>query len=154
MMKLDYGLNILHVPYRGSAPAITALLAGEIQLFTDASTTILPHIQSGKARAIAVLTPKRIKPLPDVPTTAEQGYAKLQTDFWLGVVAPGGTPPAIIKKLNTALREALTAPQTRAQLANYGAEVAIDTPEEFGKMLARELTLWTGVAKAAHLQME
>jgi len=154
MMKLDYHLNILHVPYRGSAPAITALLAGEIQLFTDSSTTILPHINSGKARPIAVLTKKRIKPLPDVPTTAEQGYPKLQNDFWLGVVAPGGTPPAIIKKLNAALRDALTAPQTRTQLANYGADVAIDTPEEFGKMLAKELALWTDVAKAAHLQME
>jgi tripartite-type tricarboxylate transporter receptor subunit TctC len=154
MMKLDYHLNILHVPYRGSAPAITALLGGEIQLFTDSSTTILPHIQSGKARPIAVLTKERIKPLPDVPTTAEQGYPKLQNDFWLGVVAPGGTPPAIIKKLNAALREALTAPRTRAQLANYGADVAIDTPEEFGKMLAKELALWTAVAKAAHLQME
>lgn len=154
LFKLENKLNILHVPYRGSAPAITALLGGEIQMFTDSSTTILPHIRSGKARPIAVLTKERIKPLPDVPTTAEQGQPKMQMNFWLGVVAPHDTPKAIVDKLNSALRDALNQPQARTQLGNYGADVAIGTPAEFGEMLHEELTMWTGVAKAAHLQMD
>ena len=154
LFKLETGVNIVHVPYRGSAPAITALVAGEIQMFFDTSTTILPHIQSGKARALAVTTPKRHKSLPELPTMAEAGFPKIQSTFWLGVAAPGGTPPDIIDKLNAALRESLAPPETRARLANLGADIKIGTPAEFGKMLAEELALWTAVAKAANLQMD
>jgi len=154
LFKLETGVNIVHVPYRGSAPAITALLAGEIQMFFDSPTTILPHIQSGKARPIAVTTPKRHWIVPDVPTMVEVGFPKFQSTFWLGVAAPGGTPPAIVDKLNAAFRESLAPPETRNRLKSLGADVEIGTPEEFRKMLADELALWTGVAKAANLQMD
>jgi tripartite-type tricarboxylate transporter receptor subunit TctC len=154
LLKLETGANIVHVPYRGTAPGLNALVAGEIQMFFDTSLTILPHIQSGKARALAVTTPKRHKSMPDLPTMAEAGYPKIQSTFWLGVAAPGGTPPDIVNKLNAALRESLEPPETRARLANLGADVEIGTPAEFTKMLAEELALWTGVAKAANLQMD
>ena len=154
MFNLDTGANIQHVPYRGSAPAITALLAGEIQTFTDASTTILPHILGGKARPLAVTTATRAKSLPDIPTMAEAGFPKMQRFFWLGVVAPGGTPPEIIDKLNAAFHESLRPPETRQRLANLGADVAIGTPEDFRKMLADELAMWTAVARAARIQVE
>ncbi len=154
LLKLETGVRIVHVPYRGSAPAITALIAGEIQMFFDSPTTILPHIQSGSARPIAVTTAKRHWIMPELPTMAEAGFPKIQSTFWLGVVAPGGTPPAIIDKLNTAFRQSLAAPETRDRLKALGADVEIDTPEEFRKMLAEELALWTGVAKAANLQMD
>jgi tripartite-type tricarboxylate transporter receptor subunit TctC len=154
MLNFDTGAKFQHVPYRGSAPAITALLAGEIQTFTDSSTTIFPHIQSGKARPIAVTTATRIKSLPDTPTVAEAGFPRMQRYFWLGVVAPGGTPPAIIDKLNAALRESMAPADTRQRLANLGADVAIGTPEEFRKMLADELAFWTAVAKSANIQVE
>ncbi len=154
MMNFDTGAKFQHVPYRGSAPAITALLAGEIQTFTDSSTTIFPHIQSGKARPIAVTTATRVPSLPDTPTVAEAGFPRMQRFFWLGVVAPGGTPPAIIDKLNTAFRESLAPAETRQRLAHLGADVAIGTPEEFRKMLADELAFWTAVAKAANIQVD
>jgi tripartite-type tricarboxylate transporter receptor subunit TctC len=154
MMNFDTGAKFQHVPYRGSAPAITALLAGEIQTFTDASTTIFPHIQSGKARPIAVTTATRVASLPDIPTVAEAGFPRMQRYFWLGVVAPGGTPPAIIDKLNAALRESMAPAETRQRLANLGADVAIGTPEEFRKMLADELAFWTVVAKSANIQVD
>jgi tripartite-type tricarboxylate transporter receptor subunit TctC len=154
LFKLETGVNIVHVPYRGSAPAITALLAGEIQMFFDSPTTILPHIQSGNARPIAVTTPKRHWSVPELPTMAEAGLPKIQSTFWLGVVVPGGTPPAIVDKLNAAFRESLAPQETRNRLKNLGADVEIGTPAEFTKMLAEELALWTGVAKAANLQMD
>jgi tripartite-type tricarboxylate transporter receptor subunit TctC len=154
LLKLETGIKVVHVPYRGSAPAITALIAGEIQMFFDSPTTILPHIESGKARPIAVTTRKRHWIVPDLPTMAEAGYPKIESTFWLGVAAPGGTPPAIVDKLNAAFRESLAPKETRDRLAKLGADVAIGTPTEFGKMLADELALWTGVAKAADLQMD
>jgi len=89
-----------------------------------------------------------------VPTTPEAGFPKLQAPFWLGVVAPAGTPPAIIDNLNAALRESLAPPQTRHLLANLGAEIKIGTPAEFGKLLADELAQWTAIAKAANIRVE
>jgi tripartite-type tricarboxylate transporter receptor subunit TctC len=92
--------------------------------------------------------------LPDVPTTAEAGYPKLSSPFWLGVVAPAGTPPAIIAKLNGAFRETLGAPETRERLANFGAEAKIGTPEAFGKLIANELALVAGVVRDANITVE
>ena len=154
LFKLETGANIVHVPYRGSAPAIIALVAGEIQMFFDSTLTILPPIQSGKARPLAVTTSRRHKSFPELPTMAEAGFPKIQSTFWLGVAAPGGTPPAIVDKLNAAFRETLASPEMRERLAHLSADIAIGTPAEFGKMLAEELALWTGVAKAANLQMD
>jgi tripartite-type tricarboxylate transporter receptor subunit TctC len=154
MFNFEAGARFQHVPYRGTAPAITALLAGEVQTITDPSTTILPHIQGGKGRPLAVTTATRSKSLPDVPTMSEAGYPNMQRYFWLGVVAPGGTPPEIVNKLNDAFRQTLAAPDTAARLAHLGADVAIGTPEEFRKMLADELALWTRIAKAANIQVD
>jgi tripartite-type tricarboxylate transporter receptor subunit TctC len=154
MFKLHAGVNVVHVPYRGSAPMLAAILAGEVQVISDTSTTSLPHIQAGKLRPIAVPLAERFDKLPDVPTTAEVGFPKLRAPFWLGVVAPAGTPAAIVDKLNAALRESMAPPETRQRLANLGAEIRIGTPAAFGKMLAEELAQWTAVAKAANIRVE
>jgi tripartite-type tricarboxylate transporter receptor subunit TctC len=154
MFKLEAGVNIVHVPYRGTAPMLAAIVAGEVQIAADPSTTSLPHIQSGKLRPLAIAGAERFSKLPDVPTTREAGYPKLQAPFWLGVVAPAGTPPEIINKLNAAFRDSLALPETRARLANLGAEIKIGTPAEFGKMLADELAQWTAVVKAAKIKVE
>ena len=154
LFKLEAGIKMTHVPYRGTAPMLTALLTGEVQLVIDPTTTSLVHIQSGKIRPLAIAGPTRTPALPDVPTTAEAGYPKLSSPFWLGVVAPAGTPPAIVAKLNAAFREALGAPETRDRLANFGAEAKIGTPEEFGKLIANELALWQGVVRDANITVE
>jgi tripartite-type tricarboxylate transporter receptor subunit TctC len=134
LFKLETGANFVHVPYRGTAPMLAALLAGEIQ--------------------IAVTMVARSAKLPDVPTTAEAGYPKLVAPFWLGVVAPAGTPADVVDKLNAAFRESLNDPATRARLDALGADVKIGTPREFGELLADEYALWAAVVKAANVKVE
>jgi len=154
LFRLEAGVNIVHVPYRGTAPMLAAVIAGEVQIVADPSTTSLPHVQSGQLRPLAVAGAERHPKLPDVPTTPEAGYPKLQAPFWLGVVAPAGTPREIINKLNAAFRDSLAQPETRARLATLGAEIKIGTPAEFGKMLADELAQWSAVVKAANIKVE
>jgi tripartite-type tricarboxylate transporter receptor subunit TctC len=153
MFKLEAGVNILHVPYRGTAPMLSAALAGEVQVIADPSTTSLPHIQAGKLRAIAIAGNVRSPKLPDVPTVVEAGFPKLQSPFWLGVVAPAGTPQEIVDKLNNAFRESLKPAATQELLAKLGADIKIGTPDDFRKMLAHELALWTGVVNDAHIKV-
>jgi tripartite-type tricarboxylate transporter receptor subunit TctC len=154
LFKLEAGVDIVHVPYRGTAPMLAAIVAGEVQIVADPTTTSLPHIQSGKLRPLAIAGAERSAKLPGVPSTPEAGYPKLQAPFWLGVVAPAGTPPAIIDKLNAAFRDSLAPPETRARLASLGAEIKLGTPAEFGKLLADELARWTAVVKAANIKVE
>jgi tripartite-type tricarboxylate transporter receptor subunit TctC len=152
LFKLEAGVNIVHVPYRGTAPMLAAIVAGEVQIVADPMTTVLPHIQSGRLRAIAIAGATRTPKLPDIPTVIEAGFPKLQSPFWLGVVAPAGTPPEIINKLNAAFRESLSPPETRARLDALGAEIKIGKPAEFEKMLANELAQWTAIVKAANIK--
>ncbi len=154
LFKIEAGVNIVHVPYRGTAPMLAAIVAGEVQVVADPMTTSFPHIQSGKLRPIAVTVANRSPKMPDVPTVIEAGFPKLESSFWLGVVAPAGTPPAIVDKLNAAFRESLAPAETRALLDKVGGEVKIGTPAEFGKMLADELAKWTAVVKDAKIKVE
>ena len=154
MLKLDHGVNILHVPYRGTAPLLLALVAGQVQVAIDPTTTSLPHVLSGKLRPIAVTSTGRFAKLPNVPNVVEAGFPRLQNTFWLGVVAPAGTPAAIVDKLNAAFRDALAQPVARERLANLGAEITVSTPAEFGKFLADELALWSDVVKKADIKVK
>jgi tripartite-type tricarboxylate transporter receptor subunit TctC len=154
LFKLDAGINVVHVPYRGTAPMLAGILAGEVQAVADPSTTVLPHIQADKLRAIAIAGKVRHPKLPDVPTVVEAGYPRLQSPFWLGVVAPAGTPQDVVARLNDAFRQALAVPETKARLETLGAESKIGTPEDFRKMLADEFALWAGVVKAANIKAE
>jgi len=154
LLKIEAGVDIVHVPYRGTAPMLTALMAGEIQMAMDPTMTILPLIEAGRVRAIAVTTPGRSPKMPDVPTTIEAGYPKLISVYWLGVVAPAGTPEAIIAKLNAAFRDSLDSPETRARLSSLSADVKTGSPAEFGKLIADELAMWSNVARATGIRME
>jgi tripartite-type tricarboxylate transporter receptor subunit TctC len=154
MFKLEANVNILHVPYRGTAPMLNAILANEVQLIADPATTSLPYIQDGKIRAIAIAGDTRDPKLPDVPTVGEEGFPKLLSPFWLAVVAPAGTPNDVIAKLNGAFRQALAAPETRAKLDVLDAESKVGSPEDLDKMLAAERARWGEVVKAANIKME
>ena len=154
MFKLETGVNILNVPYRGTGPLLNAILANEVQIILDPATTSLPYIQAGKLRPIAITSTVRDPILPNVPTVIEAGFPKLQITFWLAVVAPAGTPRPIIDKLNGAFRQALAAPETRARLAALGAEDKVGTPEDLDKMLNAERADWVAVVKAAHIKIE
>jgi tripartite-type tricarboxylate transporter receptor subunit TctC len=154
LFKLETGANIVHVPYRGTAPMLAAIVAGQVQIVVDPTTTALPQVEAGKLRALAVTSKERFAKLPEVPTVAEAGFPQLENTFWLGVVAPTGTPSEIVGKLNTAFHESLKPAETRARLANLGAEIKVGTPAEFGKVLADELAKWTAVVKAANIKVE
>jgi len=154
LFNLEAGVSIAHVPYRGTAPMLTAIVAGEVQVVIDPMTTSLPHLEAGAVRPIAIAGPTRAPQLPNVPTTGEQGFPDIDSPFWLGVVVPAGTPPDIIARLNAAFRDSLAAPEVRTRLAALGADIKIGTPEEFGAMLAKERALWVRVAKQAHISAE
>src|SRR5258708_15826403 len=112
MFKLETGVNIVHVPYRGTAPLLAAAVAGEVQMLADPATSSLPHIQSGNLRVLAIAGAERFSKLPDVPTTPEAGYPKLQAPFWLGVVAPAGTPAPLLHTPYSAFPASLAQPHT------------------------------------------
>jgi len=131
-------VKLVHVPYRGAAPAITDLLGGQVTaMFADAPV-LIPHIQSGKLKAIGVAAAARNPMLPDVPTLGEQGYAGTVVDNWYGLLAPAKTPPEIVAKLNQAVRTALTDPVLRDKLVKLGAVPVGSSPEEFAKFLKEE----------------
>lgn len=154
MFRLEAGINMLHVPYRGTGPLLNAILAGEVNIMADPSTTSLPYVQADKIRAIAIAGNDRDPKLPDVPTTVQAGFPNLISPFWLAVVAPAGTPHDVIDKLNDAFRQALAVPETRDRLAALGAEIKIGSPQDLDKMLSAERARWTPVVHEAHIKME
>jgi len=141
------GVNMVHVPYRGAGPALTDMLAGQVQVMFDNMPSSIGHIRGGRLRALAVTTAVREKTLPDVPTVAETvpGY---EASAWFGMAVPKGTPRPIIDKLNKTVNEALADPGVQAKLAELGGTLIPGTPEDFGKVIASETDKWAKVVKA------
>jgi tripartite-type tricarboxylate transporter receptor subunit TctC len=154
MFKRQAGVDITHVPYKGGAPATVDLLAGQVQVFCPGLPPVLPHIKSGKLRALTITMPKRTPYLPDVPTAAEQGHAALDVNSWVGLLAPAKTPPAIIDKLHNAVTRIMATPEMKTQVVNNGADPMAMGPAEFGRFLQNESAKWAQVAKAANLRIE
>ena len=148
------GVELLHVPYKGGGPAATALLSGEIDMMFEQTYAALPSIQAGKVRALAVTSEKRLPSLPDVPTMVELGYSPVVVSNWLGVVAPKGTPAAVVRQLNEAYNKALAMPEMREKIAGPGNVVGGGTPEEFGALIASETKRWAALIKAKGIKME
>jgi len=153
LFKMMTGVNLLHVPYRGSAPALTDMISGQVHLMFDNMPPSLPHIQAGKLRALAVTTAVRSEALPDVPTVAETvpGY---EASAYYGMSAPKGTPPEIIEKLNKEINAALADPKIKARLAELGGMLIPGTPADFGKLVADETDKWAKVIKAGGVTLE
>jgi tripartite-type tricarboxylate transporter receptor subunit TctC len=154
LFKMMTGVQLTHVPYRGSAPALTDMISGQVQVMFDNMPSSMSHIQAGKLRALAVTTAKRSPALPDVPTVGETvpGY---EASAWFGMGAPKGTPRAIIEKLNKGVNAALVDPKVKARLAELGGDTLLPgTPEDFGKVIAEETDKWAKVVKAAGVTME
>lgn len=152
LFKSMTGIDIVHVPYRGSAPALTDMLTGQVQVMFDNLPTSIEHIRSGRLRALAVTVGKRWPALPDVPTVGETvpGY---ETTLWYGIVAPKGTPPAIIDKLNGAINAALADPKLVARLADLGGLPMPTTPAGLGKLIADDTEKWAKVIKTAGVKI-
>ncbi len=134
--------DMLHIPYKGSGPALADLLGGQINYMFDSITSAKPHIQSGKLRALGVTTAKRSAALPDVPTLAEAGLPGYEVSPWFAVFMPAGTPPAVVNKLSAALRDAMKQPDVVARFDSIGAEPVGSTPNDLAKHLARESDRW------------
>jgi len=153
-LQLVSDIKLTHVPYRGAAPAITDLLAGQVQVMFNNPSVVLAHIASGKLRALGVTSDTRFAPLPDVATFIEQGYPRLSATEWLGLLAPTGTPEPIIRKLNTAVNQAMQAPEARRSLQKLGVETKAVTPQEFKTFMAAETRKWEQVVAEAGVKGE
>lgn len=150
--KLQTGVSILHIPYRGTVPAVTDLMGGQIQLLFTGAPAVLGQIKSGQLRALAVSSPERIAALPEVPTVAELGYKDFEADQWYGVVAPAGTPREIVLKLNAQINRALDSAELKTRLSNEGAIATPTTPEAFGQLIVREIARWKPVIQSGRVK--
>jgi tripartite-type tricarboxylate transporter receptor subunit TctC len=145
LFKTLTGTSITHVPYKGSGPAVTDLLGGQVQVMFDSS--VVPHVKSGKLKALAVTSTKRSAALPDVPTMAEAGLPGYESTAWFGILAPAGTPEPIIKKLHEDLVAVLKDPATQAWMKQQGFEAIGDTPQQFASYIRKETDKWAKVVK-------
>jgi tripartite-type tricarboxylate transporter receptor subunit TctC len=154
MLKVMAGVDIVHVPYRGAGRSVTDVVAGQVQMIFETTAILLPHIQSGKLRALAVAAEARSPLLPWVPTTAENGYPKLTASFWSGVLAPAGTPAAIVAKLNGAINEILKSKEAQDGLARLSAEARIGSPQDFAAFIASETPRWAAIANETGVKVD
>ena len=154
MFKLRTGANMVHVPYRGAAPAAIDLSAGRVDFFFVSYSSLLPFLQGGKVRAIAVTSPQRLPVLPDAPTMTEAGFAGIALDVWFGLVAPAGTSDAVIDKLNAAFVRAVRDPDVVKQMTQQGAEPVATTPAEFAAFIASETERFGKVVRAVGAKAE
>lgn len=154
MFKMQTHLNMLHVPYRGSAPAVTDLLGGQVQSMFDNTPSALPHVQGGRLRAIAITSAKRSPLLPDVPTVAESGFPGFDVQSWFGLAAPAGTPKPVIDRLNAELNKVLAAPELRQRFQDLAASPEPGTPEQMRSFAAAETQRWREVVQTSGAKAE
>ena len=147
LFKLSAGVDLLHVPFRGGGPAMIDVVGGHTNAIFATVPTATPQVKSGKARALAIGALKRQSVLPDVPTATEAGLPGYDVANWVGIVAPAGTPAAIVDKLNKEIAAAMQSPEVQKQLANEGAETTYMTPAQFGDFMEKELAKWGRVVK-------
>jgi tripartite-type tricarboxylate transporter receptor subunit TctC len=148
------GISVAHIPYRGAAPAMTDLLAGQVQVKMDTYTTSAPLIADGRLRALAIASRERSALLPDIPTIAEMGVAGYEGILWIGLMAPAGTPKTIVDKLAAAAGDAVRSPATAARLEHDGVEIAGSTPEAFAALIAKEIVQWRDLARSARITLD
>jgi tripartite-type tricarboxylate transporter receptor subunit TctC len=154
LLRTRFGLDWVHVPYRGSAPAITDLIAGNVDVFFDNIPSILPHVRAGSVKPIAVVAAQRVPEVPDVPTFAEGGAPGVVIDSWFGLMAPARTPPATVAALNAAFNRALESPNLRRRAAEAGIAPLGGTPEQMGERVRTEAARWAEVVRTNNLRAE
>ena len=153
-IKHDAEVSMLHVPYKSTPPALEDIMGGRVSMMLADFTTAMPHVSAGTLRPIAVSRIRRSALFPDLPTLDEAGIRGFNLDTWAGVVAPAGTPPQIVTKLNGALRKIIDSPQAQAQFKNVGFEGFSSTPEELGDFIKAQLALWGKMIKNANIQSD
>jgi tripartite-type tricarboxylate transporter receptor subunit TctC len=153
LLKSMAGIDVVHVPYKGSTPALTDVISGQDAVMSVNMPPAVPHVKAGKLRALAVTTRNRTPSMPDLPTVAETlpGY---ETVAWFGVLAPAGTPKDVINRLSTEIARIARSPEMRERLAGMGAEPVGGTPDEFGAVMARDIAKWTELAKSVGIKID
>jgi tripartite-type tricarboxylate transporter receptor subunit TctC len=154
LFKTDAKINIVHVPYKGAAPALQDVMAGHVQMMFATAASVIGLIKANKVRALAVTTPKRTALLPDLPTVDELGIKGFDATTWHGLVAPAGTPKEVIDTLHFAVVEALKDPATQKSLVDLGVDIVGDSPKEFEAYIKAEIPKWTAVVKQSGAQVE
>lgn len=154
LFKSMTGTFMTHIPYRGSAPAIADLMAGQLDLMFDNLPSAISHIRSGKLRALGVTSPKRSPSLPDLPTIAEAGVPGFDATSWFGVMAPAGTPAAIVGRMQQILARGLATPESRERLLGLGAEGVGNTPEVFGQFVRTEAAKWANLVRVSGAKID
>ena len=154
LLELSTGVQLLHVPYRGIAPAVTDLVGGQVSMMFAPLQTALPHIKSGKLRALGIASQKRSPLLPDVPTIAEQGVAKFEAVSWYALMVPAATPSDVVDRLSAATVRLLAAPETRAKLAAQGMDPGGGTPQELAATIRAESARWSEVVRKQNIKPE
>lgn len=154
LLQLVSDIKLTHVPYRGAGPAITDLLAGQVQAMFNHPSVVMTHLESGKLHALAVSSDKRFAQLPEIPTFVEKGYPQLTATEWLGLLAPAGTPELVIQKLNAAVNQAMQTSAARASLHGLNVEAKAVTPQEFKVFMTAETQKWAQVVTQANIKGE
>jgi tripartite-type tricarboxylate transporter receptor subunit TctC len=154
MIKKAAGIDLVHIPYRGSAPALNDVLAGTVPLMMDSIITGLPHVRSGALKGLAVSTAKRSALAPDIPTVAESGIPGFEAFLWYGIVAPAQTPPAVVKKLATEVAAVMALPEIRERLVALSSEPSDFGPEKFGAFIKAEAEKWGEIVKSSGAKAE
>ncbi len=154
LLQLNAGISLQHVPYKGTGPAMSAMMSNEIQLSLVGTSAVIPHVKTGRLKALAVTTSKRSSAMPDLPTVAEAGVPGYNFDVWYGMMYPGGTPRAIVTKAHDEIVRLLKSPELAKRYAAGGIEPLSNTPEEFAALIKRELPRWHKVVKEAKIEVE
>src|SRR3954466_9003507 len=154
LFKSVTGAPIVHVPYKGSGPAVADVVGGRVQIMFDAAPSLIAHVRSGKLRVLAAASSERNRLLPDVPTFAELGYPQVNVSLWYGLLAPAGTPPPVIEKLNRAVGQVLDSKDVIERLQAQGAQPMRGAPDAFAAFMRREMAKWAPVVKAANVKAE
>ncbi len=154
LFKLKTGAQLVHVPYKGTGAALPDVVAGQVQMMVDGPPPFIPHVKSGKLKALAAASEKRNPLLPDVPTFAEAGVQGMEAGLWYGIVAPKGTPKAVVARLNAEINRALAQPELRERFAAMSVEIAAGQPEAFARYIGSELKRWGEVVRAANIKVE
>ena len=154
MFKAMTKTSLTHIPYRGAAPAVNDLLAGQVQVTVGVVNQLIPHIRAGKLKALGVTTRKRLAQMPDVPTLDEAGVPGYESEIWLGLAAPAGTPPAIIEQINQAVRKAMASADGVSKLQSQGIDVMVSSPDQMRQRGLEDLKRWGDIIRTAGIKVD
>ena len=154
LLKQTAGINMVHIPYKGTAPALTAEIAGDIQVLGDVPSSLMPHVRAGKIRALAMFSSKRVTGAAEVPTIVEAGGPPIEGSTWVLFLAPAGTPSAVVQRISSEVQKIVSAPEMRARFEQLGIEAVGSTPADAGKFLESEVAKWANVITTAGVKAE